>query len=158
MAPCPFRVHLIEPVLSSALHPAESQGGSPMFPNSPFQASRSVHPGGSLTRPDPVSEAVGFPGQITGRLPHLVFTRLYTGFLFSTACWFASRSYNTVCQVAYPRRISPTETTSCYTADQVLPWLTPFSQQVELDIIHGTYFTTITFIRSETSEVKSCKV
>ena len=110
-----------------------------MFLNSAFQTCRSVYPGGNSTRPDPVSETVGFPDPITGRLPHLVFTGLHSGFLFSTACLFASRSYVTVCQVAYHREISLSKTTPCYTVDQVLPRLTRSSQQVELSLIHGTY-------------------
>jgi hypothetical protein len=88
-----------------------------MLLNAAVQASRSVHPEGNLAHPDVVNETIGFPHQISGRLPHPGIYEAPDGFLFSTDCWFASRPTSTVCQAAYPHRISPMKTTSCYTAD-----------------------------------------
>ena len=116
-----------------------------MLPNAAVQAFRSVDPGGSPTHPDFVSRTTGFPDKITGRLPHLGVYEAPDGFLFSTDCLLASRPTTTVCQTAYPVRISPSETVSCYAANQVLLRSVRFNRQVALSMHHGTYFITATF-------------
>ena len=116
-----------------------------MLPNAAVQAFRSVHPEGSSAHPDFVSGTAGFPHQISGRLPHPGVYEAPDGFFFSTDCSFASRPTTAVCQAAYPVRISPSETASCYAANQVLRRPVPFNRQVALSMRHGTYLITAIF-------------
>src|SRR5712691_311426 len=111
-----FTVRLFHSQQPAGFIPALT-GGSPMLPNASIPACRSVDPGGSPALPNLVSRTAGFPGRITGRLPQTRVNEAPDGFLFSTACGFASRPPSAVGQIAYPERISSPETISCYVAD-----------------------------------------